>query len=55
MVPKHPPPPETYLLFCDVFAVSTPFVLDLELVKLLNLDTDLCQPAKIRQNLTLAS
>ena len=26
----HPPPPETYLLFSDVFAVSTPFVLDLD-------------------------
>ena len=25
-----PPPPETYLLFSDVFAVSTPFVLDLD-------------------------
>ena len=27
---EHPPPPETYLLFSDVFAVSTPFVLDLD-------------------------
>ena len=45
MVPKHPPPPETYLLFSNVFAVSTPFVLDLDndkLVNLLNLDIDLC-------------
>ena len=27
---EHPPPPETYLLFSGVFAVSTPFVLDLD-------------------------
>ena len=27
---EHPPPPETYLLFSDVFAVSTPFVRDLD-------------------------
>ena len=27
---EQPPPPEKYLLFSDAFAVSTPFVLDLD-------------------------